>query len=1145
MTFYAVGTITTTEAATASASSRNGTAGAENSDSPPSLLAPADGMGRMENNPYALALAFVPLMTIFGNALVILAVCRDKSLRNVTNLLIMSLAISDLLVALCVMFFAVYYEWNSFVWDLGPTLCNLYIGADVACSTASILNLLAISLDRYIAISHPLAYCQIGTNSRAYVSIALVWAVSISVAIPLAFGANHIESEHECAFTNPVFMISSSVLSFFLPCLAMIALYAVVFRRLRERESARTARKRHAALSGTETALISNALMGGAKMARQIARSHLKDQLLLELSIQTSSFPTASRSDEEDEEEDDDEDEEDEEAVDAGESAAGRAHLHRNDKRGLAAQVAQECHKQHQRRPTFGLMMNGGPMPFTTAPMNPLQLPSTALTEAERRVKGWRRKRTLRLMRRCNTLPSTVMQRQTTTTAPQGTTQKAAMKRTTMARGESEVTEEQQTKADTAKCQQQRHELPKRPKSPIGHKVGQNPNGANDERVLLENDGGQEQLRNDVVSTAELSTKGLNEGDDEERPLSPTPVHLCSSFGDELGECFPFIDQNEQQPQEQPHEQHSNKSALLLGDESADDDTRRCVGLSNGKAAELADPSSFNAAALKMQQRNGNSKRGTVRRTETTQKQQKMAAEMPCHRSGGGQGINSGMRRTHSERHPTDIKTQHQIRRLSADGSACPSCAGWVAIVEKEDENVAENNGTDNDRPNGADYNNYHNDNDDGTNAAGSPTFDTNIEQLKKKSTARQMAKDAKSGTKCAAFSTGGTLALRNGGGCGAAPPLHFQQRQLRQKRHKQCGAMLARLIQWTRGQRRVIAGGFGIADGPRLVEVLESATTVGVVSAVDHHNNRTTGRGGDARRSVRISSRSQPGRHGSNTNTNDSGNRHHNQLNFDQSEYGDQSDQKDGDQSPSEWNDAGGESSAGLSSSYRFLLESGATNCCFADPDRRRNSCINTSMVKQFSGGTRTDQGQDGESLCNGQNGTVPRRNGGAAYCQRASTVTGVPKKKTSCASSTFSSSPLRYIRQAFRRSLVPIIEEGRKPSRALLKRATRQMRREQKATVTLAVVLAVFLCCWVPFFALHLSNAVCLLSGSGQCVHLLAMFLSTWLGYLNSSLNPLIYTVFDKRFRKAFRNLLGCAAGPSSSAGTGGGRRETRPRG
>uniref|UniRef100_A0A915M4H6 G-protein coupled receptors family 1 profile domain-containing protein n=1 Tax=Meloidogyne javanica TaxID=6303 RepID=A0A915M4H6_MELJA len=216
----------------------------------------------VDRNPYALVLALVPVLTIFGNSMVILAVRKEKSLQSVTNYLIVSLASADLLVALCVMFFAVYYEWNSFVWDLGPSLCNLYIGADVACSTASILNLLAISIDRYIAISHPLAYCQIGANSsRACLSIALVWAVSIAVAVPVAFGANHIEQEHDCSFTNPVFMIGSSIFSFFVPCLAMIALYAVIFRRLREREKARDLRRK-GQTSGTEGALVLNALMG-------------------------------------------------------------------------------------------------------------------------------------------------------------------------------------------------------------------------------------------------------------------------------------------------------------------------------------------------------------------------------------------------------------------------------------------------------------------------------------------------------------------------------------------------------------------------------------------------------------------------------------------------------------------------------------------------------------------------------------------------------------------------------------------------------------------------------------------------------------------------------------------------------------------
>ncbi|VDN57041.1 unnamed protein product [Dracunculus medinensis] len=160
------------------------------------------------NNYHILSflLVLLPATAIFGNVLVIVAVYKERTLKTVTNLLIVSLAVSDFLVALCVMSFAIYFELhnliycksfqlNSFVWNLGPIFCNIYLAADVSCSTASILNLFAISLDRYIAISYPIKYAQYGTKrTRAHMFIAFVWGLSIAVGLPILLGVNAVDN---------------------------------------------------------------------------------------------------------------------------------------------------------------------------------------------------------------------------------------------------------------------------------------------------------------------------------------------------------------------------------------------------------------------------------------------------------------------------------------------------------------------------------------------------------------------------------------------------------------------------------------------------------------------------------------------------------------------------------------------------------------------------------------------------------------------------------------------------------------------------------------------------------------------------------------------------------------------------------------
>lgn len=64
------------------------------------------------------------------------------------------------------------------------------------------------------------------------------------------------------------------------------------------------------------------------------------------------------------------------------------------------------------------------------------------------------------------------------------------------------------------------------------------------------------------------------------------------------------------------------------------------------------------------------------------------------------------------------------------------------------------------------------------------------------------------------------------------------------------------------------------------------------------------------------------------------------------------------------------------------------------------------------------------------------------------------------------------------------------------------------------------VFLICWLPFFVTHILNTHC-----RTCYVPPGLYSAfTWLGYVNSALNPIIYTTFNIEFRRAFIKILTC---------------------
>ena len=91
-------------------------------------------------------------------------------------------------------------------------------------------------------------------------------------------------------------------------------------------------------------------------------------------------------------------------------------------------------------------------------------------------------------------------------------------------------------------------------------------------------------------------------------------------------------------------------------------------------------------------------------------------------------------------------------------------------------------------------------------------------------------------------------------------------------------------------------------------------------------------------------------------------------------------------------------------------------------------------------------------------------------------------------------------------------------------------QVRNEQKATKVLGVVFFTFVFCWTPFFVINFTQGLVGREQLSEWISDEALTTFLWLGYISSTINPIIYTVFNRNFRRAFRRLLLCRRAASS---------------
>ncbi|XP_041109708.1 5-hydroxytryptamine receptor 4 [Polyodon spathula] len=191
-------------------------------------------------------LVVVIIMTVLGNLLVMVAVCKDRQLRKKkTNYFIVSLAFADLLVALVVMPFAAI-ELVTSSWEYGETFCLVRTSLDVMLTTASILHLCSIALDRYYAICcQPLVYRNKMTPLCVAFMLGGCWVIPCFISfLPImrswnAIGIEEIidsrkfsnaTNETFCIFlVNWPYAISCSAVAFYIPLVLMVLAYQRIY----------------------------------------------------------------------------------------------------------------------------------------------------------------------------------------------------------------------------------------------------------------------------------------------------------------------------------------------------------------------------------------------------------------------------------------------------------------------------------------------------------------------------------------------------------------------------------------------------------------------------------------------------------------------------------------------------------------------------------------------------------------------------------------------------------------------------------------------------------------------------------------------------------------------------------------------------
>lgn len=187
----------------------------------------------------AVVYTVVFIVGLLGNSLAIYVVIRYAKMKTVTNMYILNLALADELYILGIPFLGTNNVLSY--WPYGDFFCKVCMTADTMSQFASTFCLTVMSIDRYLAVVHPIRSAKWRKPQVAKIFNSMVWIVSFLIVLPVTIFSHVQEDFNTCNITWPepnelwsiAFILYTSILGFFGPLFVICLCYLFIVIKVR------------------------------------------------------------------------------------------------------------------------------------------------------------------------------------------------------------------------------------------------------------------------------------------------------------------------------------------------------------------------------------------------------------------------------------------------------------------------------------------------------------------------------------------------------------------------------------------------------------------------------------------------------------------------------------------------------------------------------------------------------------------------------------------------------------------------------------------------------------------------------------------------------------------------------------------------